>query len=107
MHNTSPAEKQDGSSMKTPVRARIIASGRVQGVAYRAFVQEAAQRCGVFGGVRNLRDGRVEVEAEGDRQAIEELLTCLRKGPPRAQVQDVQVEWEPPTGLSAGFHIWY
>lgn len=107
MHNTSPADKQEGASASPLVRARIVASGRVQGVAYRAFVQEVAQRCGVRGGVKNLRDGRVEMEAEGDRQAIEELLTCVRKGPPRAKVEDVQVQWETATGLSAGFHIWY
>jgi len=107
MYNIAPADIQEGSRVSMSVRARIVVSGRVQGVGYRAFTEGAAQRCGVRGGVRNLRDGRVEVEAEGERGAIDDLLMCLRMGPPRAQVEDVQVQWETPTGQSTGFHIWY
>ena len=84
MHNIAPADIQEGLRVSMCVRARIVISGRVQGVGYRAFGEEAAQRCGVRGGVRNLRDGRVEVEAEGERGAVDDLLVCLRKGPPRA-----------------------
>jgi acylphosphatase len=102
-----PADVQEGSRSSMPVRARIVVSGRVQGVGYRAFAEGAAQQRGLRGGVRNLRDGRVEVEAEGDRGAIDDLLMCLRMGPPRAHIEDVHVQWETPTGLSAGFHIWY
>ncbi|MEE9203709.1 MAG: acylphosphatase, partial [Nitrospirales bacterium] len=50
----------------TRARARILVSGRVQGVAYRSFAQEEAWRRGLSGGVRNLADGRVEVDAEGE-----------------------------------------
>jgi acylphosphatase len=107
MHNIAPADIQEGSRVSMCVRARIVISGRVQGVGYRAFAEEAAHRCGVRGGVRNLHDGRVEVEAEGERGAVDDLLVCLRKGPPRAQVEDMHVQWENPTGLSAGFQIWY
>ncbi|OGW66826.1 MAG: hypothetical protein A3H49_01190 [Nitrospirae bacterium RIFCSPLOWO2_02_FULL_62_14] len=89
------------------VRARIWVSGFVQGVAYRAFTQRAASRNGLRGGVRNLDDGRVAVEVEGERQTIESLIAALRSGPPMARVQDVQVQWEPATGQYADFRIWY
>ncbi|MDQ6733000.1 MAG: acylphosphatase [Nitrospirota bacterium] len=76
-------------------------------MAYRAFAQTAALRCGVRGGVRNLTDGRVEAEAEGDKQAIEAFLECLRAGPPQAKVEALDVEWQFPTGLPVDFRIWY
>jgi len=88
------------------VRARIWVSGLVQGVAYRAFTQRAASRNGLRGGVRNLDDGRVEVEVEGERQTIESLIALLRSGPSMARVQDVQVQWEPPTNRYDDFQIW-
>jgi acylphosphatase len=89
------------------VRALIWVSGLVQGVAYRAFAQRTALQQGLRGGVRNLDDGRVAVEVEGDRQAVERLIASLRIGPPMARVQDVQVQWEAPTGQHADFRIWY
>jgi len=92
---------------KGSVRARIWVSGLVQGVAYRAFTQRTASRQDLRGGVRNLEDGRVAVEVEGERQAIESLIASLRNGPPMAQVQDVQVQWEAPTHQYGDFRIWY
>jgi acylphosphatase len=92
---------------KGSVRARIWVSGLVQGVAYRAFTQRAASQHGLCGGVRNLDDGRVAVEVEGEQQAVESLIALLRSGPPMAQVQDVQVQWEPATGQYADFRVWY
>jgi len=91
---------------KSSVRARIWVSGLVQGVAYRAFTQRAASQHGLCGGVRNLEDGRVAVEAEGEQQAVESLIASLRSGPPMAQVQDVQVQWEAPTNQYGDFRIW-
>ncbi len=88
-------------------RARVLVSGHVQGVAYRAFAHEAAVKQGVRGGVRNLADGRVEAEVEGDTQAVQEFLACLRVGPPLATVERLEVLWEPPTGLPVDFQIWY
>jgi acylphosphatase len=92
---------------KGSVRACIWVSGLVQGVAYRAFTQRSASHHGLRGGVRNLDDGRVSVEVEGERQAIESLIASLRNGPPMAQVQDVQVRWETPTNQYGDFRIWY
>ena len=70
-----------------------IVSGMVQGVFYRRFVLREATELGLCGRVRNLFDGRVEVDAEGDRQKLEQLIKRLHKGPPGAQVVDVTTEW--------------
>ena len=92
---------------ETPVRAQIAVSGRVQGVGYRAFVVRVGIRQGLFGGVKNLDDGRVEVDVEGTRTAIEALLRELKIGPPGAHVTGAEVEWKPATGRFSGFTIWY
>ena len=80
------------SSQKASLRA--VVSGRVQGVFFRMFVHREASGLGLCGTVRNLGDGRVEVMAEGDRGRLDMLVEKLRKGPPRATVHDVAVEWE-------------
>lgn len=87
-------------------RAVILVTGRVQGVGYRAFAQGEAVRRGLAGGVRNLEDGRVEVQVEGARPAVEALIEALRRGPRLGRVDDLQVLWEAPTGRQVGFHIW-
>ncbi len=89
------------------IRARVWVTGRVQGVAYRAFAQQAAGRKGLSGGVRNLEDGRVEVDVEGERRAVEAFVELLRAGPPMAQVDGLRVEWDTPTGRRTDFRIWY
>ncbi|MCS6988241.1 MAG: acylphosphatase [Chloroherpetonaceae bacterium] len=71
-------------------RLHAIANGRVQGVGYRWFVQRAAERLGVKGWVRNLPDGTVELEAEGDSEALDALVTELKKGPIGASVREVK-----------------
>jgi acylphosphatase len=73
---------------------RAIVLGRVQGVFYRAFVEQEASGLGLCGSVRNLRDGRVRVVAEGERKKLEQLVQRLQKGPPSAHVADVTTEWD-------------
>lgn len=92
---------------KTVECARIWVSGTVQGVGYRAFASRAALRHGVTGGVRNLDDGRVELEVEGTRAAIDALLHDLRHGPPAARVMHVEISWGEATGRFSTFEIWY
>jgi len=75
-------------------RARIIVSGRVQGVFFRDHARRWASTLGLTGWVKNLRDGRVEALAEGERENIEDLVSRLRQGPPLAHVHDVMVTWE-------------
>lgn len=69
--------------------ARFLVSGRVQGVFYRASTREQALALGLVGMARNLADGRVEVIACGELQAIERLQRWLYEGPPAARVEEV------------------
>ncbi len=73
------------------VRVRILVAGRVQGVFFRQSAVDEARRLGVRGWVRNVPDGRVEAEAEGEREHVEALLRWCGRGPPGALVDDVQV----------------
>jgi acylphosphatase len=69
-------------------------SGRVQGVFFRHFTCNAANRLGVRGYVRNLPDGNsVEIQAEGSREQLQSLLTEVRTGPPGAHVEEVRATW--------------
>ncbi len=87
------------------VAAEVVVSGDVQGVGYRAFTQRVAKELGLSGWVRNLYDGRVQVEVEGPRAKVEELLARLRGGPLLAEVTDVSVTWKTPTGRAQDFTI--
>lgn len=74
------------------MRVRVLVSGRVQGVWYRETCRREAERLGVAGWVRNRPDGRVEIEAEGPRPAVDALVGWARRGPPRAVVDTLVVE---------------
>jgi acylphosphatase len=79
-------------------RVHLTVEGLVQGVSFRAYTVEEARRLGVRGWVRNLPDGRVELEAEGERPALEALVAWCRRGPPAARVSDVRASWSAPRG---------
>ena len=87
------------------VGRRYLISGRVQGVGYRFFIRNAATREGLAGFVRNLEDGRVEAQAEGDRAGLERFERALHQGPPWARVEHVDVEDLVPKGRPPSFLI--
>ena len=81
---------------------RIVVSGRVQGVAFRFYTREEAESLGLAGFVRNLRDGRVELVAQGEEAALAALERWCAHGPPAARVDDVAAEDHPVVdGLDA------
>lgn len=86
-------------------RVRILVSGRVQGVWFRASARDRAVALGVDGWTRNLADGRVELEAEGAPDAIEAFLLWCHEGPSGARVDAVAVATLEPAGGPAGFRI--
>lgn len=82
---------------------RVRVSGRVQGVFFRASTREQALSKGISGYAKNLPDGRVEVVACGDDDALEWLVAWLHKGPPKARVDAVDIEsiaFEPHKAFS-------
>jgi len=83
------------------VRYRVLISGQVQGVYFRAACQRMAWQRGVNGWVRNLDDGRVEAVFEGAPGDVLHLVDWSRHGPRLAVVSDVTVQAEPPEGLGA------
>ena len=71
--------------------------GRVHGVGYRDWLVQEASRLGLYGWVRNRRDGSVEAVVAGDAAAVQELLTLCRRGPALARVDRITESFaEPP-----------
>lgn len=86
-------------------RVHLIVSGRVHGVFYRDFVRREAERLGIKGFVRNLRNGSVEVVAEGEDNKIDEFIKSCRKGSFASFVKNVKVKQEKPTNEFEDFEI--
>jgi acylphosphatase len=80
------------------IRRRVIVEGHVQGVFFRQSCQRQALAAGVSGWIRNNYDGTVEAALEGDRDAVERVVSWMRVGPAGAVVTGVQVIDEDPLG---------
>lgn len=74
------------------IRAHLFIEGRVQGVFFRAYTQEEAQKRSLTGWVKNLYDGKVEAVFEGEEQDVQSMIKWCHSGPPHAVVADVSVE---------------
>jgi len=77
----------------------------VQGVGFRYFTHAVAARENIHGWVRNLPDGRVEADAEGEADALERFERALRHGPPGARVERLEIEHTAPGGRDPGFTV--
>lgn len=86
-------------------RAHFFISGRVQGVCYRIYACEEARRLGITGWVRNLKDSRVEIMAEGEESVLDVFLNWCRKGPSHADVADVDVDYGDVSDEFGDFRI--
>jgi len=86
-------------------RVHIWVSGRVQGVSFRAFVQQTGTMLGLTGWVRNVGYDQVETLAEGERAALEEFAQAVQTGPRASHVDAARVEWETPTGEFRWFDV--
>jgi acylphosphatase len=79
------------------VAIRIVMSGRVQGVGFRAWAERRARERGLSGWIRNLRDGTVEAVFSGDDGRVDTMIDLCRSGPPHARVEVLErYETEPP-----------
>jgi acylphosphatase len=87
-----------------PLHYDIRVTGRVQGVWFRASAHAEASRLSLHGYVRNEEDGSVYAEAEGEKESLDRFVAWCRRGPARAQVEDVTVTESEPRGYQ-GFHV--
>ena len=88
-------------------RLHVVISGRVQGVCFRAETRRTAMALGLSGWVKNRPTGQVEALLEGDEQALKEMLSWCRQGPPLSLVTDLQIMEEPFAGTMTDFKILY
>ncbi|MGP7794861.1 acylphosphatase [Sphingomonas sp. CLY1604] len=85
------------------IRRRLIVTGRVQGVFYRAWFAGRAQALGLDGWVRNRTDGSVEAVVQGPGEAIEAIVAQARAGSPASHVTDVMVHDDVAHDALRGF----
>jgi acylphosphatase len=86
----------------TEAQKHVFISGRVQGVWFRAWIEQQCRQLGLSGWARNLSDGRVEVVIAGSTPAVSSMLKRFHEGPPQAKVENVAVsDWtkEVPAGF--------
>jgi acylphosphatase len=88
-------------------RVRATVTGRVQGVYFRTYTQDEAQKLGVAGWVRNLPDGSVEAAIEGDSDKVDQMVNWLKTGTPMAEVKSVETTEETPLNEQSAFNIRY
>lgn len=92
--------------MSDLVSLRAVVRGRVQGVYFRDFTLGYATALGLTGYVRNLPGGAaLEVEVEGEKAKLEELINHLKAGPPHARVDTVDIEWSEYQGIHTDFSV--
>ncbi len=89
------------------VRVHVFVSGLVQGVFYRQNAKRVADSLGLRGWITNLRDGRVEAVIEGPEERVREMVEWMKKGPPMARVERVEVVREKYAEEYRDFSIVY
>ncbi len=87
------------------VQAQVKVFGKVQGVFYRRWAQETAIRMGLGGWVRNAHDGAVELRLQGQKEDVEAFIAAAKAGPAAAEVERVDVTWEPFTEATSSFMV--
>jgi acylphosphatase len=87
------------------IQLRILVSGKVQGVFFRASAKQAANKLSITGWVRNLHTGQVEINAAGESKAIEQFINWCNHGPKFARVEKVVTEPLQATVENESFEI--
>ena len=85
--------------------ARILIEGRLQRMNFRLQTQQQAQKLGLEGFIRNLSDGRIEIETQGEEDKIEELLQWLQQEPHSSQIKSILYRLEEPAKHYTGFEV--
>ena len=104
----APFVGEEEWGLKQERRIRLLISGRVQGVCFRAYARDEARRLGLTGWVRNLPDGRVEALAQGAPAELRTFQAWCQHGPSHARVREVEVVEEERGGVELlSFEITY
>ena len=93
--------------MVQEIRVHIYASGLVQGVFFRDNTRQKAQELGVFGWIKNLPDGKVEIIVEGEKKKVKELIEWIKEGPGLVRIDNLDLEEEDYQGEFESFGIKY
>ena len=95
--------------MKTPevIQKHVVVTGRVQGVFFRAYTKDAAEKYMITGWVRNKRDGTVEAVIKGEKDNIQQMMQWFHTGSPASSVNDVIVEDQNDPSDFTRFEIRY
>ena len=101
----NPWDNMDNTKFAT---LHLYVAGRVQGVGFRFFALNRAKRYGITGWVKNLYDGRVEIEAEGRVPNLHIFLKDIKSGPSMSHVSNVVERWhETPRQRYSDFSVTY
>lgn len=87
------------------IRLSVMLAGDVQGVGFRYFVKRIANSLNVFGWVRNLPDGRVEIVAEGKKEDVDKFIEFCKKGNVHAKIEEITLNQEEFKGEFDSFQI--
>jgi acylphosphatase len=92
------------TSLKT---VKIVVTGHVQGVFFRAYAKDLANELGISGWIRNEPGGNVSVTAQGPSVFIDRFIKWCHEGPPTSKIKDVTVKEDTEAELYEGFEIRY
>ncbi|MFZ0564754.1 MAG: acylphosphatase [Chlamydiales bacterium] len=90
---------------KRNLQLHAIFKGRVQGVGFRWTIQDCADRFDVTGTTKNLKDGTVEVYAQGSKEILERFLEAIKNDPGSARIEHISCRYQEPSALYEGFTI--
>lgn len=86
-------------------RIRILIEGRLQGVNFRYHTQQQAQKLALAGFVRNLSDGRIEIDAQGEDEMVEKMLAWCQQGPQSSQIKSILFRYDEPSENASDFVV--
>ncbi|HUS02645.1 MAG TPA: acylphosphatase [Chitinophagaceae bacterium] len=78
----------------------LLIKGEVQGVFYRATAKKMAEKLNITGWIKNTKAGDVEAMATGEQQDLDEFINWCKKGPEKAEVEDVIITQEKETSFN-------
>ena len=88
-----------------PMRMRILIEGRLQGSNFRYHTHQQAQKLGVTGFVRTLSDGRIEIDIQGEKQKVEQMLTWCQAEPHSSLIRTILYRYDEPAERASGFSV--